>query len=70
MFCRTCDKIRTCKKICKDLNKYLVKGCPPQREVLVGSSFNLEYIEGKIHHNPCGGGKRKRATNWEKPNDL
>lgn len=28
------------------------------RIVPSGNSTDLEYLEGKIHHNPCGGGRR------------
>ena len=24
----------------------------------LGSSADIEYLEGKIHHNPCGGGRK------------
>ena len=30
-----------------------------------GSSADIEYLEGKIHHNPCGGGRKVGSHRYD-----
>ena len=50
------------EKACEEIESgnlpILAKGGRAVKILNCGSSKDIEYIEGKIHHNPCGGGRR------------
>ena len=57
------------KKACelKDARELPIsgKGERKLRIMPFGKSSDVEYLEGKIHQNPCGGGKRKTPHRYD-----
>lgn len=74
-FCRTCSRIKTCKKICEELESYLHKEVDTHSAIdinYVGSAADLEYVAAKHECEHAGGeGVARRvkpkvySENWE-----